>query len=636
MSDNKISGKQIKDNSILVNTKLVTNDDYEFTTSTGSSVFLLSNKTISEIDGASGSVLPNKDYILSKIAIAAASASVGITVQDEGVVVSNDVKGINFIGASVLVENSLQNNYINVYIPTPNYAADFNTNNSGQSSNGTNALVFTSLSTLNSSQRSTRNRPYTGQPTLNPSASTGVDCINWAAGQNITYYSDYFTVDDPINNEMYIQVIKGGDNNILSSTTCSIITSLTFSTGVTNSIITNFKILDIQNEVNKWKCKFTANVNLQQAYITTGATGGAQFYINIINKRATQYLTYSITSTNNSNNSPSIWLDRELATASIGTPVISQNGLVTKALSGVNYITTNSNFAVSVPNINNINNGSYPNNFIELDLSQYLMSTQYITSNELSGWTNSFSNIGASLNTNYSIGSTNNSTINSSAAILARPIDWSVGTYISSSTASIAIDTLTAVPTRVYDDFTTETDGSYPRLQSNLSTAWVSTTLLGSIDSGNGLQLSQSRLIYPTLNYTAYIPTNTANYTALTGTRVWRRKFYSGNNAITYGNGIFTFSDTNISEAMLVSNDLIIEIGDGVDWFILNGSYTSGVLNDGDGCRISSTNYNLTNSTKQLSFTLGVLNLSSLYIRISYTSTATGKSIYIGSITLNW
>jgi hypothetical protein len=636
MSDNRISGKQIKDNSILVNTKLVADDDYEFTTATGSSIFLLSNKTISEIDVASGSVIPNKDYILNKIAIAAASASIGITVQDEGVLVSDDVVGINFIGASVLAENSSQSRYINVYIPTPNFAADFNTNNIGQSSNGTNALVITSLSSLNASQRATRNRPYTGQSALNPSASTNVDCINWAAGQNISYNSGYFTIDHPSNNELYIQVIKGGDNTILNASTCSILTSQTGSQGVTNSIITNFKIVNIQAEVNRWKCFFTANVNLQQAYISTGATGGAQFYVNIINKRISQNLTYSLVSTNNSNNSPSVWLDRELATASIGTPLISQNGLLTKALSGVNYITSGSNFAISISNINNINNGSYPTNFLELNLSQYLMSTQYITSSVLTGWTNSFSNVGASLNTNYSIGSTNNSTVNSSAAILVRAIDWSAGSYVSSSTASILIDTLTALPTRVYDDFTTESDSTYPRLQSDLTTAWVSATNLASIDSGNGLELSQSRLIYPTRNYIPYIPTNTANYTSLTGTRVWRRKLYSGNNAITYGNGIFTFSDTNITESMLSSSDLLLEIGDGTNWYSLNNSYTSGALNNGDGCRINSSNYNLTNGTKQISFTLGVLNLSVLYIKISYTDTATGKSIYIGSMSLNW
>ena len=629
--DNQISGKQIRDGSIILNTKIIATEDYKFVTATGSSIFLLSDKSVSDIENATGSVLVNRNYVDSVI------ASNGLTVMDEGATISTNVVGLNFIGATVLTEEStLYSRFINVFIPTPNYAADFNTDNTGISTNGTNAYVISNLNSLAASNRANRNRPYTGQSSLNPSASSNVDSIRWISSANIVYYSSYFTIDHPTNNILSLQVIKGGDNTILSSSTCSLSSNLTYSQGVTNSIIQEFKVSGITSEINRWKCYFTASINMQNGYSSSGATGGMQFYVNIVNKRATQTFTYSKASTNSSNNSPNIWLDRELVTTSVGTPTISQASFSTKSLSGVNYITSGSTFNVNISSINNINNGSYPNTFMELDLSQYLMGTININSSMLTGWTNSFSNSNASLSATYTLGSNNTSTVNSIAIIRTRYIDWDTGSYVNGTSNSILIDTLSAVPSRIFDDFTTETNGSYPRLQSDLATSWNSSTLLGAIDSGNGLQLSQSRLIYPTINYTGYIPTNTANYTSLTGVRVWRRKFYTGSDATTYGNGIFTFGDTNITEAMLTSSDLIVEIGDGTNWFTLNNSYTSGSLSNGSGARINSSNSNLTNGTKTLSFTLGTLNLNTLYIRISYSATVTGKSIYIGSITLNW
>lgn len=626
-----ISGEQIRNNTIILNTKVVPNADYEFITLSGSTVFALSNKTLSEYDAATGSVLVNKNYLENKI------SENGLTIMDEGATVSTAVIGLNFIGASVLAEDSTSlNRYINVFIPSPNYAADFNTANTQSSTNGTNALVYTNLNGISSNLRTTRNRPSTEQPSLNIGFSYSVDTIRWSVGSNVVYGSEPFTIDHPTNNELYIQVIKGGDNTILSASTCSLSSALTYSQGLTNSIINEFKIPSITSEINRWKCSFTASINYQNAYAITGATGGVQLYTRIVNKRATQFFTYSNISSNINNNAPNVWLDRELATASIGAITISQISLNTKSLSGVNYVTTNSVFSVDVSSINNINNGSFPTNFIEINLGQYLMSTQYATPSMLTGWSSSFTNTDASLSKTYSISSTNNSAVNNSAFISTRTIDWSLGSWVNSNTEAVAIDTLTAVPTRIYDDFTTEMDSNYPRLQNDLTTAWDSSTDLGSIDSGNGLQLSQSRLIYPTINYTSYIPTNTANYASLSGTRIYRRKMYSGNNATTFGNGVFTFSDTNITEAMLTSLDLLFEVGDGTNWFTLNDSYTSGALSNGSGCRINSSNSNLTNSTKTLSFTLGVLNLHTVYIRISYTATPTGKSIYIGSITLNW
>lgn len=626
-----INGEQIRNNTIILNTKVVPIADYEFITLTGSTVFALSNKTISEYNAATGSVLVNKNYLEERI-----NAN-GLTVMDEGVTVSNAVIGINFIGASVLAEDSATlNRYINVFIPSPNYAADFNTANTQSSTNGTNALVYSNLNGISTSLRTTRNRPSTEQPSLNNGLAYNVDTIRWSVGNNVIYGSEPFTIDHPTNNELYLQVIKGGDNTILAASTCSLSSSLTYSQGLTNSIINEFKIPSITSEINRWRAGFTASINYQNAYAIAGATGGMQIYTRIINKRATQRFTYSNISTNINNNAPNVWLDRELATASISAITISQINLITKPLSGVNYITTNSVFSVDVSAINNINNGSFPTNFIELNLGQYLMSTQYATPSMLTGWTSSFTNINSNLTKTYSIASTNNSTVNNSAIVSVRPIDWAVGSWVNSVTNAIAIDTLSAVPTRIYDDFTTEMDSNYPRLQNDLVSPWVSTTVLGSIDSGNGLQLSQSRLIYPTVDYTTFIPTNTANYASFTGTRVYRRKMYSGNDATTFGNGVFTFSDTNITEAMLASSDLLFEVGDGTNWFTLNNSYTSGALSNGNGCRINSSNSNLTNVTKTLSFTLGVLNLHSIYLKISYTSTTTGKSIYIGSITLNW
>jgi hypothetical protein len=203
------------------------------------------------------------------------------------------------------------------------------------------------------------------------------------------------------------------------------------------------------------------------------------------------------------------------------------------------------------------------------------------------------------------------------------------------------IDTFQDASDRNSEMFRTETNATHPRLESDLSTPWDNTSSLGTVDSGNGLQVLGDRLVYPQYNFGSYDPQapSQPSYTGYSGDRYYYRAFET--NGANVSNGVIQFSDHNLTEADLANIEFEISIDSGATWYTLGSQYIGGVLSDGSGCRVDVLEYGLgtgTTNPNALKFTLGTGGSATyVFLKITFTSTASDK--YIGGIDFvegNW
>ena len=176
------------------------------------------------------------------------------------------------------------------------------------------------------------------------------------------------------------------------------------------------------------------------------------------------------------------------------------------------------------------------------------------------------------------------------------------------------------------------------RLKSDLATAWDSTQSLASYDGGNGLEVLDSRLVYPTINFTPYDPNHASqpDYSALSGNRLYYRAFSQA--GVSHSNGIFQFGDYNVTETNITNQDVLFELSlDGINWFNMNLPYLGGALSNGDGCRMNSDTVALNiNNEIQFTFGSGLFTTAltgggwGVWLRITYVGDAAGKGAYIG------
>ena len=159
-------------------------------------------------------------------------------------------------------------------------------------------------------------------------------------------------------------------------------------------------------------------------------------------------------------------------------------------------------------------------------------------------------------------------------------------------------------------------------------TAWDSTQ---SLVLNDGLLVSNNSLVYPTgstYNYTSFIPSGNPNYSALTGTRYFIRKFGVGASGTKYG-AILTFAGSAISDSSLNNSNLILDFSkDGTTWTTMKVGSANG------GCRVQASDYGWTSNKKlKIEFTLSDLESpNGFYIRFGLASAVTSLT----SITMEW
>ena len=348
-----------------------------------------------------------------------------------------------------------------------------------------------------------------------------------------------------------------------------------------------------------------------------------------------------------------VFRDSEALTVGVGgTLTVLPQAPVVKQISGVYMYTTGSQWHVNLPLINNLNSISYPttqqlsiddtNLYINTTINAHGEGGAYSTF-QVGTWTRQYNTTGAIYDkldwtTDLANGTNwNNGTgsINVNYAT-ATAYDWTSVTAVTSASYNYLIDTYVDSSDRNSEMFRSET----LRLQSNLITPWDNTA---NLSGGTGLQVLGDRLVYPRYNFTPYLPsgsTSQPNYTTLSGDRDYFRAFQT--NGLNVSNGVIVFSDYNITEADVLSQDVLfdISIDSGATWYSLNLPYVGGALSDGSGCRVNPGEYGLgvgTTNPNALAFTLGYGFSTYIIFRITFTSAATTK--YIGGLDItegNW
>lgn len=349
-------------------------------------------------------------------------------------------------------------------------------------------------------------------------------------------------------------------------------------------------------------------------------------------------------------NDSDLFIDAETLASSIaGTLTVIPSATTTKYISGVEFYTLNTQWDVTITQIENLNANSYPTtNQLFINNTEFFISYN-ININGITGgftnWTSQWNSTNASYtNPTWTTDEANNINWNNATGAInntfatADIYDWGQTGTVNSVNYPYLIDTLVDSSSRNSEMFRSE---NY-RLLSNL-TAWSSVTHLNSIDSGNGLQVLGDRLVYPQYNFGIYQPDMTLqpNYVGTTGTKSYFRIFTA--NGSTVSNGLITFSDHNIVEADLTSNTVQfqISIDNGTTWFNLNANYLGGILSNGLGCRVNNLEYGLgvgNINSSSLNFTLGQGG-SSTYIILQITYTVAAINKYIGQLDIsqgNW
>jgi len=329
--------------------------------------------------------------------------------------------------------------------------------------------------------------------------------------------------------------------------------------------------------------------------------------------------------------------------------------VVTKSLSGVEYYTIGTEWGVSLTGINNININSYPlaEQVSIIDNNFSISSVINIIGSGFTGWSVLYNTTGLSYSkldweidtineSNWNFSTENINTVNITASVY----DWDGNVpvdTIMSANYDILIDTFEDnTIKRKVEEFREENDTTYPRLESDLSTTWDSSTTLLTIDGNTGLQVINDRLVYPESDFSGFITDSNPqpNYTTLNGIRSYYRFFET--NGASVSNGIIKLADNNITEADLLNDDVTFDlsIDNVISWFIINEQYTPLNTGDGTGIRIETMSYGLDNGGDDLiKFALQGLTTKSLYLRISFNESARDNNKYIGYVEFtsgNW
>jgi hypothetical protein len=566
----------------------------------------------------------NKEYV-DNIVISGSTSGSTLTIEDEGVLVSSGVTVLNFIGDTVRAMQGTGR--VDIYIPPPSYSSHFNLQDGSTDAR---------LSNISTTSR------YIAEPTN--TGGTPYYIGDWIAGtahntirnsvSSISYTTpETFSIFNSSSTTLVATLLDYAGNPT-SYTQTKILNgnSSTFMSGVTINV-TNWS-----SDSDRFRATVSVSFNLSGVF-----PQGGRFGISIVHNNGGDGI-YSFIQND-------IFKDNEELTASISgstLTVVEGNSVVTKRISGVEFYTLNTQWHVNINNIENLNSRSYPTTQqLNIDETNFFISGALNVNGNggsydtFSGgtWTNSHLSTNAVYDktdwttdqTNQTNWNHNSNTINTNVAT-ASIYDWSLVGTRNSINYNYLIETYVDLSDRNSEMFRTETNASFPRLQSDLTTALNSNLDLSVVDGGNGLQVLADRLVYPKNDFTLYNPNPSSqpDYTSITGNKSYYRRFNT--DGTTAYNGIITFSDHNITEADLAANDVIFEISvdNGVNWLNLNVLYDGINTGDTTGCRIDNDVYNL--PSNNIRFSLQGLYSTFIYFKITFADTVTGRNKYIGGM----
>ena len=441
----------------------------------------------------------------SGMSIGGGGGGSSLEIQDEGTAVDSNVTVINFIGADVQAL-SAGSGIVSVYIPPPTFASHYNTQDGTTdarvSENISRTTTRISTPTSEGTPFSTGGWAGTNQPTtLSTSVtfSTGGDATGFGGNSTMTV-----TVYD-----------ADGTTALESHTTSAITANGSYGSGNITITISNYA-----TDTTRFKARPSITVAIGTILTAAGRTGG-RYHVEV---------THTTDSTTDGSGpytytQSDVFIDTNPNTPSIsGTTTIAETSgsVSTKHLSGIEYYINGSSFTVDVANIDNLNrNTARTSSNLNVSASNYGISTVNHSpfgtgSSNFSNWTNAFDNTGTDYqNTAFNISSSNYRFRGTNATASAFPRDpWGTGSTITSSAASILIDTYGTTSTNLaeyFDDENRRQDSTY---NGGTSTGnWTSTNALS---SGAALVLGGQLLVpdQATLtsgasnsNWSAYAPT---------------------------------------------------------------------------------------------------------------------------------
>ena len=132
-------------------------------------------------------------------------------------------------------------------------------------------------------------------------------------------------------------------------------------------------------------------------------------------------------------------------------------------------------------------------------------------------------------------------------------------------------------------------DGQYDTIPGSITGQWDSTLSLETYDGGNGLQVYMDELVFPTIDFTTFMPAGNPDYSILAGSvnRIYVRAFQD--TSITRASGILRM--TGITKQQLYNRDIRvwIKVPTQTGWLDLTRDYNYATFTgaDGDGCWIN-------------------------------------------------
>jgi len=397
--------------------------------------------------------------------------SFNLKIQDEGSDVQTNVHTINFVGADVSAQAGASGIAV-VYIPPPTFASHFNTTDG--TTTGTVGESFAGGARTNAfiSAPDTEGNPFEtgGWAGTNNKSSVDVTTVTFAPIGFIT----------AMQNSTFLIVVTDGDGTAMESYTTPSITGNVINTSASGDIVVT--VSNYQADTTKFKATLSIQINAGDILTTAGFEGG-------------RYQT-TVTQTVQDGTGPyiytqsSVFYDTNPSTPSInGTAtIVETSGFVqSKHISGIEYYILNSDFTVSVADIDNLNqNTARTSGNLRITGTEYGISTIDHSpisggtgASNFTGWTTNYNVQNVSYeNTSASISNTNYRYRDTSANISALPKDtWNNGGTVNSGNASILIDTYTTASTNLAEIF----DSENRRQLSDYTTSWTSTDSLSTV-----------------------------------------------------------------------------------------------------------------------------------------------------------
>lgn len=307
----------------------------------------------------------------------------------------------------------------------------------------------------------------------------------------------------------------------------------------------------------------------------------------------------------------------------------TSGGAVIKYLSGVPFYDLGSMFTVGVADIDYVNANTYlESQLVEIDGDEYGMSMLTLGSGDITGWSNIFNFVNGSYSNNaWQISQSNFRAITTTANVRARAKDWTDQSWVDSPNSAILIDTWGQQSTELAEYFT---DEAFRRRADD--TVWDSTDDLRTLEGGIHAQVINGVLKVPNVDYSAYMPANTRDYSGAGGRNYYRRIIDAAmqvRTSCSFHISGFTLDDLVDSRVEL----WVLIVGKWASWCY---AHTPGLFNfgtfdgDNDPIRLASSTSN------RIDVSFGTLGLDSSHTYFRLRLVINDSSINPDSIVVTW